>query len=44
MSKTIAAINQTEAEIGKSESEWGNSLMSLHIKMTEIKPLKSVKD
>jgi hypothetical protein len=44
ISKAIQAINDSEQEIANSGENWGNSLINLHLKMTEIKPLKSLKE
>jgi hypothetical protein len=44
ISKAIQAISDTEQEISNSGESWGNSLTNLHLKMTEIKPLKTLKE
>lgn len=44
MGKTIDAIRQAEMEVEKGSGEFGDLLMSLHVRMTEIKPLKTLKD
>lgn len=44
ISKTIQAIEDSEQEVMKAQDNWGTALHRLHVKMTEIKPLKSMKE